>query len=120
VTAFESETCEYGSSGGIMGNLAGIGRDPLGSIPAHVRELGSSLGMIGYRGGSDRQPIERLVAAERKFVFTVYRVGVGAVASQAAVQTCNFSVSFLPRAGAESEVDYSEMGSQCRLAVSRL
>ena len=75
VTQYEQEsTCDFGRSGGILGVVGGVNRDPLGSVPAHIKEAGNTLQMMGYTESSGIRPIERVVAADRPFVFTISRL----------------------------------------------
>src|SRR5690348_699068 len=121
VTQYESPKCELGSSGGIMGVVGGIARDPLGNVPAHVKAVGNTEGMVGYDETSGSRPIERVIRADRDFVFSTFRLLDARMdASFIRTKTCSLSLQFTPRAGAQYEVVYSETGSGCRAVAYRL
>jgi hypothetical protein len=121
VTQYESARCDLGASGGIMGVVGGINRDPLGNVPAHVKAAGNTEGMIGYDERSGSRPIERVITADRDFVFSTFRViDARADAFYIRTKTCSLSLQLTPRAGEQYEVLYSEAESGCHAAAFRL
>jgi len=121
VTQYESAKCELGSSGGIMGVVGGINRDPLGNVPAQVKVAGHTEGMLGYDEKSGSRPIERVIRADREFVFSTFRmVDARSDAGYIKTKTCSLSLQFTPSAGQQYEVVYSETESGCQAAAFRL
>ncbi|WP_162932085.1 hypothetical protein [Solimonas sp. K1W22B-7] len=116
VTAYSSPQCDKDPPSGLMGVLGGINNDPLGRVPPQVRESGNTLGMVGYEAGPATQPIERLIPADRKFVFAIFRVQV----MSAAVKSCWLSMMFDPQPGAQYEVEYAETDQACGIGIYRL
>ena len=112
VTQHESENCELGKSGGIMGVVGGIAAGapmPLGNVPPHVDVTGNSEQMIGFGEALGTAPIERTIPADRDFVFTIRRkVDTWATMGLGTTWTCTVTRQFTPRPGAEYEVVYSE------------
>lgn len=118
VTAFTSPQCDKAPTGGIMGVLGSIDKDPLGSVPPGIRESGNTLGMIGYDPRMGSHPIERLIPADRKFVFAAYRIQVHM--TERVIERCTMSMMFDPQPGEQYEVLYIEREEFCGLRVSRL
>lgn len=112
VTAYESENCEIGKSGGIMGVVGGIG----GRVPADIGSAGNTLGMMGYSEASGIKPLERVIPAGKPFAFSIFRIStLGTRLSR-----CELSLSFLPAVGREYEATFVEDEDTCYVGVFQL
>jgi hypothetical protein len=111
VSAFEDEQCKFGSWGGVMGVMGGVAVDPLNNVPQKIKESGNTEEIIGYENNYPVAPIERPVPADRKFVFTLFRID--AYSSTQHVKTCKISMAFHPKPGLQYEVEYAEDNSKC-------
>jgi hypothetical protein len=110
VMAFDSAACANPTLIGVVGNLS----SNVGLSPA-ITQSGNTLGMIGYPATGAVQPIERLVGANKPFVFSIRRTDVAGHA-----KSCYRSLVFTPDAGGQYEVGYDIGAEGCDLHVVRL
>lgn len=113
VTAYESEQCEIGKTGGIMG-VVGIGIG--GTAPTEAGNVGNTLGMMGYSEFGGTNALERLIPGGKTFTFSLFRI----MSTGGAIEQCNLSLSFLPLAGREYQVDFHEDDNRCYANVFQL
>jgi hypothetical protein len=104
-----------------MGVVGGVSRDPLGNVPSHVKEAGNTLKMPGYSEVAGLRPIERVVRADRDFVFGIRRiVDVRYETPGYKTRICNLTFQFSPRAGENYEIIYFEDATTCGAKVVNL
>jgi hypothetical protein len=121
VTQYMSSKCDLGESGGIMGVVGGINRDPLGNVPPYIKEAGNTQQMIGYSESAGVLPIERVVAADRDFIFTIYRmVDIRLETPYIKTKTCTVTYQLTPQPGEQYEIAYSEDTHSCRADAAKL
>jgi hypothetical protein len=105
VKAYETERCEFGKTGGIMGL---IGFD--------IGGAGNTLGMMGYSEASGLKPLERVITAGKPFTFSLSRMRK----INDSLEQCKLSFSFLPAVGREYEVEFGEDVDRCYISAFQL
>lgn len=116
VAAYDSEECARGPASGVLGTVGGIRHDPLGVAPDGIKSSGNTLNMIGYNDKEPLKPIERVVLADKPFVFTFFRI----IVSGPVVRSCNATRLFTPKDKSQYEAVYMEDKLGCTVNVYRL
>ena len=107
---FDDEDCTFGQTLGYL-NLPS---DAAGqSSPALM--TGNSETMAGYAKNSTIEPVERVIAADKDFVFNLYRKN-----SQFGDVPCNLSYIVPLQPDQQYEIVFTENEKQCHLTIAKL
>lgn len=123
IKKYESENCNYGPDGGIVGVVGVVIADPLNVVPANIKEVGNSQNMLGFDPDRDAKSIERVVQANKDFVFVLTTQWTEKNSDNPKLHTryyCSIGAQFIPEPKAEYEMQYGNNDKDCFIIPSKL